>query len=262
MPTSTSFNKSLRSCLSVGFIAIFLTISNNAQAQTPAPPARTYHVDESGNETRVVKERWAEDEDGERHGKYIRYDDNGKVRENATYVHGAKTGPAYIISDISSRVRYDRNKFVGNYTDGNRTGLWKIYKRSDNSLEAKRWYNENSIITNEIKFENGKIVSCEASIAYQPYRKDGADKIYFTETEYASGRFEKGIPVGTWMNAGLDSNGSKIEYKKGYALLFDAGKPQEMTMAEAKRTNEMAEKEAARLKELGDRPASSSVPSN
>ena len=135
-----------------------MPLGTHAQSASSAPPARTYFVDDNGNETRVVKERYFEDSNGERNGKYIEYNRKGYVLQSVTYVHGKKHGPAveYLIDRMSSinvtDYIADRSavKAVGSYANDKKTGIWSDYL-DGNKLWFKRYYNAAGM---QIKFES------------------------------------------------------------------------------------------------------------
>lgn len=130
-----------------------LTLSTTVSFAQTTPPARTYFKDDNGNETRTVHERWFEDANGEKHGKYIEYigppaTDAGKLKRSLTYVHGRLNGPA--IELISTW----GNRGVGTYTNGVKTGVWSYYGPStsgNGKLSAKMTYDSKG---NKIKEEN------------------------------------------------------------------------------------------------------------
>ncbi|WP_147320743.1 hypothetical protein [Hymenobacter lapidiphilus] len=229
-PTAKSrFMTYLRvSCLAAS-LAVSVSTSH-AQKTTAPPPARTYFKDEYGKETKVVKERWGEDENGEKHGKYIRYFEGdmystaGQVMESSTYVHGAKTGPAYYIGDLSSAVRYNANKFVGNYINGNPSGVWTVYRRLDgNKVAEKHLYGADGKLLKRSEYKEGKI---SGTFSYQNNRLSGPARIYgSSEAEYASGSYENDMYAGTWQNAVLLEDGKKqsIKYSKGSKIVFENG---------------------------------------
>lgn len=145
----------------------FMPLGAFAQTASPEPPARTYFTDGNGNESKAVKERYFEDSNGERNGKYIEYNRKGYVLQSVTYLHGKKHGPAveYLIDRFSSfTVRdhvADRNayKSVGNYADGRKTGVWSEYL-DGTKLSSKRYYNAAG---EQVKYESydtasGKLV--------------------------------------------------------------------------------------------------------
>ncbi|WP_426492404.1 toxin-antitoxin system YwqK family antitoxin [Hymenobacter sp. 102] len=226
------------SCLAAG---LTISISTSYAQTTTTPPARTYFKDEYGRETKMVKERWGEDENGEKHGKYILYSEGdmystaGQVMKNSTYVHGAETGPAYYIGDLSANFRYNANKFSGTFTNGIRTGVWSVYERlNGNKLVEKQWYNDNGELIKKTFYKDGKLTG---TIPYLNNLRNGPAKLYGnSEAEYASGSFEKDAPIGTWTDATMASSGKAIIYKKGHKVLFEQGKPVALIDAAGKTT--------------------------
>lgn len=153
-----------------------------------------------------------------------RYSKVGEVIKNSTYVHGAETGPAYYIDDLSFAVRYNANKFVGNYTDGKQTGTWTVYERlNGNRIAEKQLYNQDGRLLKKPFYKEGKLVG---TFSYNTNQRNGPARIYGnTEAEYASGSFENDLPVGTWQNAVLveDGKNKSIKYSKGSKVVFESG---------------------------------------
>ena len=60
-------------------------------------------------------ERYKEDKDGNKHGKYISYDYSGNVKESGVYVHGLKQGNWKVPTGILNEYRYEwyeKGKFI------------------------------------------------------------------------------------------------------------------------------------------------------
>ena len=67
-------------------LTLTLIVSSLTFLFAQTPPARTYY------NNRVVKERWFENANGQKHGKYIIYDENGEMAVYGNYVNGKKNG--------------------------------------------------------------------------------------------------------------------------------------------------------------------------
>jgi hypothetical protein len=123
-----------------------------AQTGTTVPPARTYYLD-SEDKRLGVKERWAEDANGEKNGAYLRYNAQGAVVESSTFVHGAQTGAGRSYEYFTAGTRFSlTGKSSGNYRDGRRVGTWTttdskgaLYKMDvyqDGNLLTSTYYNQ------------------------------------------------------------------------------------------------------------------------
>ena len=223
----------------------------HAQPAASVPPARTYHVDKYDRETRVVKERWSEDSNGEKHGKYIAYMPNGQVKENTMYNHGAKNGPSFIFDKLVFSDGY--LKYVGTYTNGLTTGIWNIYPGTSKSLERKVWFDNEGYMYQDSKYENGRLAVTYSYQNKSSNRPNGPARVYgVTSTEYASGSIVEGKYVGTWMNATMGEGG--IGYKKGSKVKYDeiAG----VTVIDASGTVRSLKEEARLLKEKSEQQES------
>lgn len=99
-------------------------------AQTP--PARTWYTDDYGNKT-SIKERWDEDGNGLRDGKYIQYFLNGNRAALGQFKNGKKTG-VWIITQNDER--YDIT-----YGNGEKNGLY-TYKRNGKIIEKGNYVND------------------------------------------------------------------------------------------------------------------------
>lgn len=97
------------------FIACALLVSMGASAQEL--PCKANYDDGR------CYERYSEDSDGQIHGKYIKYWEDGKVYENATYSHGKLHGPYKQLS------RSGKEWYNGNYVNGEKEGSWMEFNR-------------------------------------------------------------------------------------------------------------------------------------
>lgn len=206
-----------------------MTFGEVAAQASSTPPARTYHVDQYGRESKVVKERWGENASGQKHGIYLRYTTKGAPIEKFTYVNGVKNGPAFEVFDdyfYSMNFRSDK-KMIGSYVNGKMNGGWKVYDLnydgSDGSLDRVELYAA-GVIKKAVIYRSGRKAE---EYSFVNNKKQGPAKIYGpTEAEYASGIFANGKPFGTWINAASVSG--DLQYKKGFKLVFSDGKLPEM----------------------------------
>ncbi|RZK45117.1 MAG: hypothetical protein EOO61_01150, partial [Hymenobacter sp.] len=209
----------------VATFAITSLASVTALAQSSAlPPARTYHVDQYGQPTRVVKERWQDNTNGEKQGVYLLYNSKGLPITKFTYVNGVKSGPAFIVGEdyfysISFRLTV---KFIGTFLNGKEEGWWEVFDVGLNgetgSLDRRMKYVAGNLEYVNT-FRNGRMT---ASYKYESGKKNGLAKIYGpTSEEYATGRYSNNILVGSWTNAGLEAN--KIIYRRNGRLVFENG---------------------------------------
>ncbi|TGE06098.1 toxin-antitoxin system YwqK family antitoxin [Hymenobacter fodinae] len=150
-----------------------LLTSSLLHAQTASPPAKTYFVDEAGNRI-GVKERWLEDANGQRHGKYLQYNKKGFVIQSLTYAHGVLHGAAieYVNNNFSNfrTPDYFANrpdyKLIGTYTNEKKTGIWSAYLH-ESKLAYKVYYNASGKLLKTDRYDTttGKLVGTEISAA-------------------------------------------------------------------------------------------------
>jgi hypothetical protein len=131
-------------------ISILLFLTFNLLAQTP--PERTWFYNQQGQKT-TVKERWFEDDNGFKHGKYIHYDYDWSneyfVSEIGNYNHGKKEGEWKTFSSSSNTTITN----IGSYKNNLQAGYWKenyditnkIYQEGEyiNGLRNGKWINTN-----------------------------------------------------------------------------------------------------------------------
>ncbi|ABG60206.1 hypothetical protein [Cytophaga hutchinsonii] len=120
-------------------------------AQTP--PAQTWYQNSDGINT-SVKERWNEDENGFKHGKYIRYDiasnqikDVYFVKEVGNYSHGKKQGEWIGYTCCNYREESSIISYQGNFLNDKKTGIWKEFIQQD-FLHGTNIYQEGTYVNN------------------------------------------------------------------------------------------------------------------
>jgi hypothetical protein len=239
---------SLAHFLPTGALVMSLLLGAGTACAQSTSPARTYHVDQYGRETKVVKERWSENANGQKHGIYISYYTNGAPFNKFTYVNGIKNGPAF---ETGSGIWGD-SRLIGVYVNNKRQGTWDVYDLSGGgvvgSLRSKKQYNAD-ILIKETVYKYDKI---SETYTYSNRDKNGPAKVYgSSELEYASGTYTNDKPSGTWLNAANSSE--VIRYKKGYKLMFADGKAISATDAFGKPVALVSESEIA--KHLADTKA-------
>lgn len=143
-------------------------------AQTP--PARTWY------NNKVVKERWYENANGQKHGKYIMYDESGNMLYYGNYSNNKQTGVWYdrdggFLTFINGVLSGPSNSggAKGNYKNNEKHGYWteRSYDgvvASGNYINGKRdgkWLNIKMIISDNESlimkgystiFKNGKVI--------------------------------------------------------------------------------------------------------
>lgn len=164
------------------FLFLLISIVTFAQNQ---PPARTWY------KNKTVHERWFEDENGQKHGKYISYDTDGSVIISASYNHGKLHG---IYTEKTSM-------------DGN--GLTKTTFVNDVKNGAYSEYYRSTLIS------------------YGNYKNDLEDGLWHDEYDkkdkvYQEGYCVKGRREGKWINISCDEY-SGYTTKKGYIVYFKNG---------------------------------------
>ena len=221
----------------------------HAQSGASLSPARTYHTDKYGRQTRVVKERWNENSRGEKNGTYLEYDEHGALIKRLHYVNNVLNGEMMVVEDNSLLVLGVpvRNVSVvtGKFVNGEAEGV-VIQRRYANGVAGK--YLRASFFRNGVETARDAYVD---GVRYEHAtlldgKRNGPAKIYgATVNEYASGNYENDKPHGTWSNAvavedgvgyekGEDDGMStsinrvkkfKIKYKKGSEVVFYNGVP-------------------------------------
>ena len=160
---STSINHSLP-IIAAFAITSLAPLTTWAQTAT-LPPARTYYTDGSGRQL-GVKERWGLDANGERHGKYLKFNENGLLVSSATYVHGAQTGAGVVYNNQMSNF-YDSSqkrpdtKYVGNYLNGVAVGTWMGYRDNTQEHVVTLVYDKAGKQQSATYYQNGKVVQTD-----------------------------------------------------------------------------------------------------
>jgi antitoxin component YwqK of YwqJK toxin-antitoxin module len=179
------------------------------QAQTP--PERTWYYNDKGTKT-TVKERWSEDNQGLKHGTYIKYFSDG-VRE-----------------------------ILGYYNHDKKTGQWEIVEgQIELTSDYKRILTSKTAIIEYVNYLNGQLHGLYKKVAignvivlqgnYMNGVKNGYWKIYDSdEKNYCEGNYANDKKEGEWKNTFAiihpdDINKSEIDYlavgyKKGYKSIF------------------------------------------
>lgn len=155
----------------------FYILKTNAQT----PPDRTWYFNDYGQKT-TVKEKWFEDENGFKHGTYIKYFKDGEREILGKYNHNKPNGQWEITiynnilfkqvksiayANFNNGVEHGSYKIIsgniiliqGTYTNGVKTGYWKddynidekIYSEG-NYIDGKKdgeWNNTNVILRSQ-----------------------------------------------------------------------------------------------------------------
>ena len=209
--------------LAFAILTVTLLLPAELNAQGSVPPAHTYHLDQYGRETRVVKERWGENSSGEKHGVYLRYAPDGTPTAKIIYSNGVKNGPSYETITNDWQVT---EKYVGSYLNGNKDGWWSIYdmeKDGRQGLLNRKVQFVTGDLKVELVYQNGKNTGV---YTWARNSRNGPAKVFGnTALEVGTGAFTNDNPSGTWLNAAFDDNPifKQIIYRKGAKLVFENG---------------------------------------
>jgi antitoxin component YwqK of YwqJK toxin-antitoxin module len=230
-----------------------------AQAQaTLLPPAHTYYVDQYGRETKVVKERWAEDTNGEKNGLYLKYDSRAEIIARYTYAHGVKEGAAMYVAEYGAANWHVPCKYTGSFRKGNKVGTWLLYlvvtgNQYSKQVDVKEEYDEHGILLRSTFYKNGQ-PSTVTSFDAQGVRS-GPARIYApgNSLAFAAGTYVANQLDGIWQNAGLGKNnelmyskGGQVRYSKGAVVSVSYASGKTVTIQEIQRQQLVeAEKKAA-----------------
>jgi outer membrane protein OmpA-like peptidoglycan-associated protein len=230
-----------------------------AQSQSE-PPARTYYV---GN--RVVKERWFADANGEKHCRYIKYSEGGRVLANYTFTHGIENGPAYFIAEYGGASWHSPHKYVGSFSQGKRVGTWALYADYGNKFaefpSLKEIHDNEGNLIGEIHYINGKL---DYAISFDKRGlRDGLMKVYDgAGASYGGGNYSHGVAVGTWRDVELKDKDGQPKYAKGGSITFENGAAISTTDDHGNTRNFKEEarlREAALAKEKADQLAAAAA---
>lgn len=218
------------------FSAASLTPSVTRAQSNTLPSARSYHLDQYGLESKVVKERYSEDDRGEKQGVYLRYNSKGQLITKFTYVHGVKNGPAFTIGEdyFYSSLWRETVKSIGAFLNGKEQGVWEVYavnlRGETGSLDRRATYVSGELTT-VTTYREGKPY---ATYKYADDKKNGPVKVYdVASAQFATGQYVNNVPVGTWHDAGVQvEKGNSLTggaflntiYRKGASLTYTQGK--------------------------------------
>jgi hypothetical protein len=184
----------------VSLVLIFCWLQTSAQT----PPEKTWYYNDRGAKT-TVKERWAEDNQGLKHGTYIKYFSDGTREILGYYNHDKRSGQWEITSVYSVFLsNYKYIEYV-NYLNDEPHGLYKKVAVSDGN-----------VVVMQGNFNNGVETG---------YWKEGYDN---QEKVYSEGNYINGKKEGEWKNTfWLPDSKTKLlevkETKKGYRTIFKNG---------------------------------------
>lgn len=71
--------------------------------------------------------------DGLSEGRWIFYHSNGNVQSECTFLHGRENGPYRVMRENGAPY------YIGQYTDGQPTGVWEIYDPDGNLVGTKEY---------------------------------------------------------------------------------------------------------------------------
>ena len=184
----------------------FLSLASYSQS----PPARTWYFNNYGKKT-TVKERWFEDSDGLKHGKYIGYYSNAERQISGSYNHGKKNGKW--IEEQCYDVLFSEicHTTIITYKNNVKHGPYKSMIKNTDML--------NAVLT------GGQVDEYDGSFntigQYTNGKRTGYWKESFNDEEkvYQEGNYStEGKPVGKWTNTALDRE--SFTTKKGYTSFF------------------------------------------
>jgi antitoxin component YwqK of YwqJK toxin-antitoxin module len=198
-----------------------LPVISHAQS-APEPPVHTYY------DNKVVKERWSEDTNGQKHGVYTKYDQKGKIIAQYTYTHGVKNGSATYVDEYGAFNWHTPCKYVGVYKQGNKVGMWSLYFSVagypfSTTPDVLEQFDADGNLLRSMSLKGGKPV---AAYSYDKQKqRSGHAEVYANgnENTFALGNYAADKPTGEWQNAMLSNDGS-IEYRKGFKVTFSDGK--------------------------------------
>jgi antitoxin component YwqK of YwqJK toxin-antitoxin module len=187
-------------------------------------------------ESKVVKERYSEDDRGEKQGVYLRYNSKGQLITKFTYVHGVKNGPAFSTGEdyFYSSMWRETVKSIGDFRNGKEQGVWEVYAvnlRGETGALDRRATYAGGELTAVTTYREGKPA---ATYQYAGDKKNGPVKLYGASiAQYATGQYTSNMPVGTWRDAGVQvEKGNSLTggaflstiYRKGGSLTYAQGK--------------------------------------
>lgn len=146
----------IRRKLLAGLLCLFCI-----SAFTQTPPCRQwyYRKDNHGNEVKDnCKEAWQVNANGQKHGKYIAYYENGNPVLSAMYSNGALNGYAKAFDSDGVAILAE-----GNYVNGNKVGIWyypkiKLTSNYDLHKNTLKWNDLILESTNKNGVLNGEVV--------------------------------------------------------------------------------------------------------
>jgi antitoxin component YwqK of YwqJK toxin-antitoxin module len=211
------------------FIILLILIYNNSFSQTEIPVQSTWILkDDYGRkyDSKITKERYKTNTNGNIEGLFISYDEDGKTINNKiTYKDGVKNGPAF----ESLGVLYSA---TGNYLKGNRVGEWSTVLLGgsftiDNYIGGK-------IEGKSITYTDNSKSKIQSTTEYKNGLKQGAYISYFENgTIKEKGNYENDIKVGEWTEylqdevineyiivKGLYINGKRDKIWTNYGILY------------------------------------------
>jgi antitoxin component YwqK of YwqJK toxin-antitoxin module len=116
--------------LKITLLAFLLIVSFQCLAQTP--PAKTWYYNKLGEKV-LVKERWSENENGFKHGKYILYKTDGNPKTTGTYNHGKKHGVWKVYDETP--ISFESLEYTYTYVNDELNGAYKLVHGRDGLLE-------------------------------------------------------------------------------------------------------------------------------
>jgi antitoxin component YwqK of YwqJK toxin-antitoxin module len=185
-------------------ISLFIYCSLQLLGQSTLPPVQsTWHDRDSYGrvyDTKIVKERYNTNENGQKHGLYIKYKTDGKtIDEKGKYISGKKHG---------SWIEGVEN---GEYVNGQRDGKWvrqlssctELYFSNGNLTKQIGYFNSECTIVRLVEqFVNGKHHG-----NYVRYAEDG--------TIISQGMYIGGLKEGEWLEYGNDLISRKMVLAAG-----------------------------------------------
>lgn len=204
---------------SIGLLfSLYLSTAQGQSVPASLPPVKTYYVGKDDRRIGIA-ERWTEDENGLRHGTYLRYNKQGLVSEKCTYVHGNKTGPGRLYHYSLSEFYYGDS---GSYRNGAKVGEWVAINREGERTQQSIYGTDGRLIKvtyykdgQPIRIVNHKPVAASTTTVAitSPnnfYYFLPAEKAQFQELVYRTG--ESRLTGPDLMKSGLLDDPAKFVY--------------------------------------------------
>lgn len=210
------------------FLTVYLTSVNG---QTEIPLKTTWiKEDVYGRkyDTKIPKERYKTNSNGEIEGLYILYFEDGKtIKQKTTYSNGIINGPDIIYSEYTGNIimkttykngikngPFIQGLFSGNYKNGQLDGELAA-EFSDGSVKIEN-YIQGVIVGKSILYSDKSRTKILSSTEYQNGVENGKHITYFEDgTIKEEGNYSNGKKTGLWVEYDRDCFLDKFIYLRG-----------------------------------------------